>query len=308
MPLISFSGETSQGPFWKQILLGRKTQTCRKPRKRPVKKGDALYLYWKCRQPKDKKPVHFIGKAVCTGVERKRYREFAWDYDFNCRIIGVIRKMTNSFYWLIQGDCLKALPKLKPKSVDFTVTSPPFKTYHGDYLKNEYYDWLSEVLEKIERVTRHYLFMFNSSTRLVEICRRFNPYRVLIWYKGVMKYSYRYEPIFVFKFDTNLKINKRIWSDTFKFQPIYEWKVPYENPIGLYEALIGMVARSNDIILDPFAGSGTTMYACQNLGLSSICIEINPDYCEIIRQRCFGRQFLDREVEYKFDIFSDEEI
>jgi len=82
VPLISFSGETSEGPFWKQILEGRKTQTCRKPRKHPIKNGDVLYLYWKCRQSKDKKPIHFIGKAICTNVERKRYREFAWDYDF----------------------------------------------------------------------------------------------------------------------------------------------------------------------------------------------------------------------------------
>jgi len=208
-----------------------------------------------------------------------------------------------NFYWLIQGDSLKVLSKLEEKSVDFTVTSPP---YHDDEVpSSDYYSWLKEVLDAIERVTRHYLFLFNSSTRLIEICRRFRPCRVLIWYKGVMKYSYRYEPIFVFKFDTDLKINKRIWSDTFKFQPIYEWKVPYENPIGLYEALIGMIARPNDTVLDPFLGSGTTMFACQNLGMNCIGIEINPKYCEIVKKRCFGRQFLDREVEYKFTVWKE---
>lgn len=82
MPLISFSGETSQGPFWKQILEGKKTQTCRKPRKRPIKKGDKLRLYWKCRIPEHKKPIHFIGEAICTKVERLRYKDFAYDEDF----------------------------------------------------------------------------------------------------------------------------------------------------------------------------------------------------------------------------------
>lgn len=82
MPLISFSGTTSCGSFWKQILDGKKIQTCRKPRKRPIKKGDTLYLYWKCRVPKDKKPIHFIGEAVCTNIERKSYSEFAYDDDF----------------------------------------------------------------------------------------------------------------------------------------------------------------------------------------------------------------------------------
>lgn len=82
MPLISFSGETYEGPFWKQILESHKRQTCRTPRKRPIEKGDILYLYWKCRVPKAKKPIHFIGEAVCTNVEHLRYREFAHDEAF----------------------------------------------------------------------------------------------------------------------------------------------------------------------------------------------------------------------------------
>jgi len=70
------------GPFWRQILQGRKTQTCRKPRKRPIRQGDRLFLYWKCRVPKDRKAIHFIGKAVCLKVERKKYGEFAFDDEF----------------------------------------------------------------------------------------------------------------------------------------------------------------------------------------------------------------------------------
>jgi len=82
MPLISFSGETSEGPFWKQIRERKKTQTCRRPRKRPIKQGDTLYLYWKVRMRKSIKPIHFIGKAICVKVERRRYAEFAYDDEF----------------------------------------------------------------------------------------------------------------------------------------------------------------------------------------------------------------------------------
>ena len=60
MPSISFSGTPMRGAFWDLIIKGEKTQTIRKPRKRPFKVGDTLYLYWKMRQPKDKKPVHLI--------------------------------------------------------------------------------------------------------------------------------------------------------------------------------------------------------------------------------------------------------
>lgn len=82
MPAISFSGTTSQGPFWKQILDGKKTQTCRLVRKRLIKKGDTLYLYWKQRVPTAKKPIHKIGTAICTKIERKQYWKFAEDDEF----------------------------------------------------------------------------------------------------------------------------------------------------------------------------------------------------------------------------------
>ena len=80
--MISFTGKTSLGAFYTQILEGTKTQTCRKPRKYPVLKGDPLQLYWNVRVPKHKKPIHRIGTAYCTDVKRMRYREFAYDDEF----------------------------------------------------------------------------------------------------------------------------------------------------------------------------------------------------------------------------------
>lgn len=44
-------------------------------------------------------------------------------------------------------------------------------------------------------------------------------------------------------------------------------------------------SRPGDTILDPFAGSGTTGAVAVKEGRNFIGIEINPDYCEIIRQR-----------------------
>jgi len=85
MPLLSFSGTTSQGPFWRQIEEGRKTQTCRLPRKNPIKEGDLLRLYWRVRVPIALKPVHFIGVAECLKVERKRFGEFKDDDEFAMR-------------------------------------------------------------------------------------------------------------------------------------------------------------------------------------------------------------------------------
>ena len=48
------------------------------------------------------------------------------------------------------------------------------------------------------------------------------------------------------------------------------------------------------VVLDPFAGSGTTGVAARQLGRSSILIEISDEYCKIAKQRMeWGQQALD---------------
>jgi DNA modification methylase len=46
-------------------------------------------------------------------------------------------------------------------------------------------------------------------------------------------------------------------------------------------------------VLDPFAGAGTTLWVAEQLGVNSIGVELNPEYCEIIRHRMnsLGRLF-----------------
>lgn len=44
-------------------------------------------------------------------------------------------------------------------------------------------------------------------------------------------------------------------------------------------------SKENEIIYEPFCGSGTTMVACQNLNRKCRGIEISPDYCAVILQR-----------------------
>ena len=80
---------------------------------------------------------------------------------------------------------------------------------------------------------------------------------------------------------------------------------PTAKPIKLIERIIKTSTNPNDVVLDPFLGSGTTMEACQNLGRSCIGIEKEEKYIRKIKTRCLGRQFLDRKVNYNFISLKD---
>jgi len=79
MPALSFSGVTSRGPFWDLIRKQLKDQTIRRQRKRPIKVGDRLVLYWKQRTPIRLKEVHLIAYAECIKSFKLSYRKFAYD-------------------------------------------------------------------------------------------------------------------------------------------------------------------------------------------------------------------------------------
>lgn len=56
-------------------------------------------------------------------------------------------------------------------------------------------------------------------------------------------------------------------------------------PVALMEQLITLVTPPGGLVLDPFAGSGTTLVAAARLGIRCAGIELNPEYGEIIEAR-----------------------
>jgi DNA modification methylase len=60
---------------------------------------------------------------------------------------------------------------------------------------------------------------------------------------------------------------------------------PSQKPIRLIEMLVASSSRPGDLVLDLFAGSGTTSVVCARSKRQWIAIEMNPAYAEIIRQR-----------------------
>lgn len=61
--------------------------------------------------------------------------------------------------------------------------------------------------------------------------------------------------------------------------------VPTQLPESLVRRIIEVSSNPGDTILDPFAGSGTTLAVAKRLGRSGIGIELNADYAGIARRR-----------------------
>lgn len=57
-------------------------------------------------------------------------------------------------------------------------------------------------------------------------------------------------------------------------------------PPNLIKPCILAGTKPGETVLDPFAGSGTTGQVALELGRRAILIELNPKYCDLIRQRC----------------------
>jgi len=57
-------------------------------------------------------------------------------------------------------------------------------------------------------------------------------------------------------------------------------------PLALMDYLLRLTATpTGGLVLDPFAGSGTTLFAARALGRISIGIEISEEYCQIAKKR-----------------------
>ena len=66
---------------------------------------------------------------------------------------------------------------------------------------------------------------------------------------------------------------------------VLETNHPSEMPTRPMKILIDWFSKQNDIILDPFLGSGTTAVAAKELGRRFIGVEIEEKYCEIAARR-----------------------
>jgi DNA modification methylase len=60
---------------------------------------------------------------------------------------------------------------------------------------------------------------------------------------------------------------------------------PTMKPTALIRHMLANSTRRGDVVLDPFAGSGSTLVACELLGRRAALIELEPRFCDVIARR-----------------------
>ena len=83
-----------------------------------------------------------------------------------------------------------------------------------------------------------------------------------------------------------------LWATDRKQTTIMEFNKPSRNgehptmkPVELFEYQMLNNTKGSDIVLDSFAGSGTTAIACEKNGRMSRLMELDPKYCDVIVKR-----------------------
>jgi DNA modification methylase len=66
---------------------------------------------------------------------------------------------------------------------------------------------------------------------------------------------------------------------------VHDYEHPTQKPVKLVGYAITNSSKVNDKVLDPFAGSGTTLIACEKEKRIGYMMELDPAFCEVIIKR-----------------------
>ena len=60
---------------------------------------------------------------------------------------------------------------------------------------------------------------------------------------------------------------------------------PTQKPVELLRRMVEYHTRPGEAVYEPFAGSGTALVACEQLGRSCYALEVSPAFCDVVVQR-----------------------
>lgn len=216
---------------------------------------------------------------------------------------------------LLCGDStsIDAVEKLADGAVvDLLVTDPPYNVaYEGktedaltiqndDMSDAEFRQFLRDVYSAADSVMRpgaaFYILHADSEGYNFRGAAHDVGWQVrqcLIWNKNTMvlgrqDYHWKHEPCLYGWKDGAA----HYWGSDRKQTTVLEFNKPLRNgehptmkPVDLIEYQVMNSSKRGDVVLDLFGGSGTTLIACENTGRSSLLMELDPKYVDVIVNR-----------------------
>ena len=207
-------------------------------------------------------------------------------------ITGVINEV-----W--EGDCLKLLPKLPESLVDFILTDPPYITNYrsrdGRRVPNDNNDaWLQPAFAEMYRVLKPDSFAvsfygWSKADRFLTAFRSAG-FRVV----GHLVFPKRYTSktqFLRYQHEAAYLLAKGHPKPQAIIGDVIDWTYsgnryhPTEKPLSVLTALIAAFTPPRGLVLDPFAGSGSTLLAARSLSCRYLGIELDAKYHAIACDR-----------------------
>ena len=202
---------------------------------------------------------------------------------------------------IICGDCLEVIKDWPDNCVDLVLTDPP---YGINIAKNgkvggrgcaEVKDYGIQVWDSEPfNIMQFQACQWVSENQIVfgfnHFCDVFPPTpSVIVWHKDNTGNFADCELAWT-SFKTSIKYIKWRWNGMLQEpnHPKEKRQHPTQKPLGVMLWILERYSKPDDLILDPFCGSGTICIAAKMLGRRYIGIDISPEYCEIARKRIKG--------------------
>jgi DNA modification methylase len=168
----------------------------------------------------------------------------------------------------------------------------------NDNLGEDFEQFLRDACANILAVNKGAIYICMSSSELHTLERAFREAgghwsTFIIWAKntftmGRADYQRQYEPmLYGWKEGTT-----HFWCGARDQGDVWFIKKPHVNdlhpttkPVELIERALLNSSKTRDTVLDPFAGSGSTLIACEKTGRQARLLELEPHYCDVMVQR-----------------------